>query len=214
MKRIRAISMMRVNEAAGLKAGDEATARDPFVASQGFSGALSNLMAALTGPAMPAAIQMLNGLSGGLNSVAATLAGNPAIAKMTGLGAAAGVGVIGTGAAVGALKGALPCGSGLIGGGLIGAGRALPQLARGAGFAGMAYGAYQGFDAALTVAGGIGYYASGGNYTPADAGAVFDLASQLRDLSSQIAGIKERTWPAPIRWPGSNLMHGGLGGHG
>jgi hypothetical protein len=21
-------------------------------------------------------------------------------------------------------------------------------------------------------------------------------------------------WPAPIRWPGSNLMHGGLGGHG
>ena len=21
-------------------------------------------------------------------------------------------------------------------------------------------------------------------------------------------------WPAPIGWPGSNLMHGGLGGHG
>ncbi|UZF91901.1 twin-arginine translocation signal domain-containing protein [Bosea sp. NBC_00550] len=26
--------------------------------------------------------------------------------------------------------------------------------------------------------------------------------------------VWEQNWPAPIRWPGSNLMHGGLVGHG
>ena len=35
-----------------------------------------------------------------------------------------------------------------------------------------------------------------------------------RAMIAAIIGLMRLLWPAPIRWPGSNLMHGGLGGHG
>lgn len=191
--------------AAGLEAGDSAGKQDPFVAGQGLTGSLANLTAALTGPMMPAAISTLNGLSGGLNALATALANNPAISKIAGLGVVGAAGVVGTGAAVGAIRGALPGGAGLLGGTLTGVGGSLPLLARGAGAAGLAYGAYGVATTGAAVLGGIGNAASGANYTPSDAVGVFELASQLRDINVQIAGIRDRTHPSRAGEPNADL---------
>ncbi len=191
--------------AAGLGAGDTAGTSDPYVAAQGLTGALSNLTAALTAPAMPLATQMLNSLSGGLNSLAKSLSDNPEIAKIAGLSVAATGGAVLAGAGIGALKGALPGGAGMIGGGLIGAGRTLPLLARGAGILGLGYGGYQVGSALGGGINAIGGVAAGENYRPKDAEGVFGLAERLGAVEREIGGIKDRTHPSRAGEPNADL---------
>ena len=42
----------------------------------------------------------------------------------------------------------------------------------------------------------------------------FDAEVQLPILRELDHVLKQTYWPAPIWWPGSNLMHRGLGGYG
>lgn len=70
--------------APGLEAADEISKRDPFVAMQGMIAQTQNLVAALTGPLMPTAIEMMNNFSSGIGSLAQTLNAHPDLAKLLG----------------------------------------------------------------------------------------------------------------------------------
>jgi hypothetical protein len=55
-------------------------------------------------------------------------------------------------------------------------------------------------------------------YAPVDRQQARDVACWRKAERARLIALRLATsrkeWPAPIWWPGSNLMHGRLGGHG
>lgn len=178
----------RMRKALGLAAADELAKRVPFVPGEGVTAQLTNLAAEISRPILDTISPALRSFAGTLGSRSKAICKDSALGKMLGIGAATVGGVVGGGAALGAFRGALPGGGGIIGDTLTGVGRTLPLLARGGGAAGLAYGAYGVATTGADLLSGIGGAAAGGNYTPRDAEGVFDLATQLRELNVQIAG--------------------------
>uniref|UniRef100_A0A9E7ZXX5 Phage tail tape measure protein n=1 Tax=Bosea sp. NBC_00436 TaxID=2969620 RepID=A0A9E7ZXX5_9HYPH len=194
----------RMRKSPGLAAADELAKRDPFVAAEGVTAQLTNVAEAISRPILDTINPALTGLAGTLGSLAQAIRNDPQLAKMLGIGVAAGAGVVGTGAAVGALNGAIG-GTGMIGGALVGAGRALPLLARGGGLLGLGYGGYQIGSALGEGINAIGSVAAGANYTPGDAESVFGLADRLGAVEREISGIKDRTHPSRAGEPNADL---------
>lgn len=71
--------------APGLPAAQELRGKDPFVAAEGVSNAITNLVTVLASPYVPAAVASMNSLADGINKMATTLARQqnftPAVAR-------------------------------------------------------------------------------------------------------------------------------------
>ncbi|MCZ8098837.1 MAG: hypothetical protein O9972_13050 [Burkholderiales bacterium] len=195
----------KLAKAPGLDGAAGVESKDPFVALAGVTSQIVNTAAEISKPIIEVIMPALNGLAGVLNSVSNSIKENPVTAKALGIaGAGAGAAAVGGAAWLGSRWASKtfgfgqwgPGGGAALGEGAAAGSRFLPLLARGAGLGGLAYGGYGAATTGAEVLGGIGSTAAGSNYTPRDAEGIFDLATQIRDLNAQIAGIKERTHPS------------------